>query len=72
MRMNKTEREYLADKGWTIVAEWNNRCIVSSYNTYHTIFFMQNLGWHLKDIQEDDIWDNAMWRVERNLLYYYK
>ena len=70
--MNKTEREYLADKGWTIVAEWNNRCIVSSVNTYHTIFYMQSLWWHLKDLQEDDIWDSDMGRIERNLLYYYK
>lgn len=72
MKMNKTEREYLADKGWTIVAEWNKRCIVSSVNTYHTIFYMQSLWWHLKDLQEDDIWDSDMGRIERNLLYYYK
>lgn len=70
--MNKEERDYLADKGWTVIAEWKNRLIVSSFNTYHTIFFMQSLGWHLSDIKEDDIWDKDMWRVERNLLYYYK
>lgn len=72
MRMNKEELSYLADKGWTVVAEWNNRLIISSMNTYDTIFFMQTLGWHLSDIKEDDIWDKDMWRVERNLLYYYK
>lgn len=72
MKMNKVEKEYLADKGWTVIAEWNNRCIISSVNTYHTIFYMQSLGWHLKDLQEDDIWDNDMGRIERNLLYYYK
>ena len=53
--MNKEEREYLADKCWTIVAEWNNWCIVSSYNTYHTIFFMQSLWWHLKNLQDPHV-----------------
>lgn len=72
MRMNKEELSYLADKGWTVVAEWSNRLIISSMNTYDTIFFMQTLGWHLSDIKEDDIWDKEMWRVERNLLYYYR
>ncbi len=72
MRMNKEELSYLADKGWTVIAEWKNRLIVSSMNTYDTIFFMQTLGWHLSDIKEDDVWDKDMWRVERNLLYYYR
>ena len=72
MRMNKEELSYLSDKGWTVVAEWNNRLIILSMNTYDTIFFMQTLGWHLSDIKEDDIWDKDIWRVERNLLYYYK
>lgn len=71
MRMSKTEKEYLADKGWTVIAEWNNRCIVSSVNTYHTIFYMQTLWWRLKDLQEDDTYRDGK-RIEKNILYYYK
>jgi len=70
--MSNEEKQYLADKWWTVCAEWNNWCIVSSMNTYDTIFYMQALGWHIKDIQEDDVRDKDMWRIERNLLYYYR
>lgn len=70
--MNKDEINKLMDKGWVIVASGNNRCIVSTTDTYRTIFYMQSLWRHLKDMQEDDVFDKLIWRVERNLLYYYK
>lgn len=72
MQMSKEEIDFLASKGWTIIANWDNRLIISSVNTYHTIFYLQSLGRHIADIKEDDIFDKDIWRVERNLLYYYK
>ena len=70
--MNNEEKEYLKEKWWIVCTEWDNRVIISSMNTFDTLFFMQSLWWHLNKIEEDDIRDKDMWRVERNLLYYYK
>lgn len=70
--MTINEKDCLLKKWWTVCAEWKNWCVVSSTDTYDTIFYMQSLWWHVHDIQEDDIRDKDIWRIERNLLYYYK
>lgn len=60
-------------KKWIVVhIDKPKYCIITTTKLFDTIFYMQSLWYHLADIQEDDIWDKDMWRIEQNILYYYR
>lgn len=46
-------------------------CIVRTYNLTPTLFHMQQMGWHLRDLTPDDT--EVSWvKIECNILSYYK
>lgn len=55
-----------------ILVEWDRYMIVSTTDTLNTLFYMSSKWWHLSKMEEDDIRDKDLWRIEQNILYYYK
>jgi hypothetical protein len=55
-----------------ILVEWDRYMIVSTTDTLNTLFYMSSQWWHLSKMEEDDIRDKDLWRIEQNILYYYK
>lgn len=55
-----------------VLVEWDRYIIVSTTDTLNTLFYMSSQWWHLSKMEEDDIRDKDLWRIEQNILYYYK
>ena len=55
-----------------VLVEWDRYMIVSTTDTLNTLFYMTSQWWHLSKMEEDDIRDKDLWRIEQNILYYYK
>lgn len=55
-----------------ILVEWDRYMIVSTTDTLNTLFYMSSQWWHLSKMEEDDIRDKDLWRIEQNILYYYR
>lgn len=55
-----------------VLVEWDRYMIVSTTDTLNTLFYMSSQWWHLSKMEEDDIRDKDLWRIEQNILYYYK
>lgn len=61
----------LAQKGIKVLHKDKEHLVLQTTNLIDTLFYVQTFGWHIDNIQADDITKDGK-TIERNILYYYK
>ena len=61
----------LAQKGIKVLHKDKEHLVLQTTNLIDTLFYVQTFGWHIDNIQSDDITKDGK-TIERNILYYYK
>lgn len=61
----------LAQRWIKVLLQTKDRLVLQTTKTIDTLFYIQTFGWHIEDIQADDITKDGE-TIERNILYYYK
>lgn len=61
----------LAQRWIKVLLQTKDKLVLQTTKTLDTLFYMQTFGWHIEDIQADDITKDGK-TIERNILYYYK
>lgn len=61
----------LAQRWIKVLLQTKDKLVLQTTKTLDTLFYIQTFGWHIEDIQADDITKDGK-TIERNLLYYYK
>lgn len=61
----------LAQRWIKVLLQTKDKLVLQTTKTIDTLFYIQTFGWHIEDIQADDITKDGE-TIERNVLYYYK
>lgn len=61
----------LAQRWIKVLLQTKDRLVLETTKTLDTLFYIQTFGWHIDNIQADDIIKDGE-TIERNILYYYK
>lgn len=61
----------LAQRWIKVLLQTKDKLVLQTTKTLDTLFYIQTFGWHIEDIQADDIIKDDK-TIERNILYYYK
>lgn len=61
----------LAQRWIKVLLQTKDKLVLQTTKTIDTLFYIQTFGWHIEDIQADDITKDGE-TIERNILYYYK
>ena len=61
----------LAQRWIKVLLQTKDKLVLQTTKTLDTLFYIQTFGWHIEDIQADDITNDGE-TIERNILYYYK
>lgn len=61
----------LAQRWIKVLLQTKDKLVLQTTKTLDTLFYIQTFGWHIEDIQADDITKDGK-TIERNILYYYK
>lgn len=61
----------LAQRWIKVLLQTKDKLVLQTTKTIDTLFYIQTFGWHIEDIQADDITKDGK-TIERNILYYYK
>lgn len=61
----------LAQRWIKVLLQTKDKLVLQTTKTLDTLFYIQTFGWHIEDIQADDITKGGK-TIERNILYYYK
>lgn len=61
----------LAQRWIKVLLQTKDRLVLETTKTLDTLFYIQTFGWHIDNIQADDITKDGE-TIERNILYYYK
>ena len=61
----------LAQRWIKVLLQTKDRLVLETTKTLDTLFYIQTFGWHIEDIQADDITKDGE-TIERNILYYNK
>lgn len=61
----------LAQRWIKVLLQTKDKLVLQTTKTLDTLFYIQTFGWHIEDIQADDITKDGE-TIERNILYYYK
>ena len=61
----------LAQRWRKVLLQTKDKLVLQTTKTLDTLFYIQTFGWHIEDIQADDVTKDGK-TIERNILYYYK